>query len=164
MPLWFLLFCLFLIIAYAVLGGVFLSFSDFIMRSLRATSGTGGIEAMQIINREVFYWAFMALFIGLAPLSLGLLGYASFRLDGTGAVLLQLAAISYLLGVFGITVARNVPLNNMLDGMDMAAEATAQFWTTSYVPNWTFWNSVRTLWSITTSALCLVGLVLLLQA
>lgn len=164
MPLWFQLFCLFLIIAYAVVGGVFLAFSDFIMRSLKATSGSGGIEAMQIINKEVFHWAFMALFISLAPLSLGLLGYAYVSLRGTGAVLLQLAAGSYLVAVFGVTVARNVPLNNMLDGMDMAAEATAQFWNARYVPDWTFWNSVRTLGSIATSGLCLAGLVLLLQA
>ena len=164
MPIWFLLFCVFLIIAYAMVGGVFLAFSDFIMRSLRATSGTGGIEAMQIINREVFYWAFMVLFIGLAPLSLGLLWYASFSLAGTGAILLRLAAISYLVGVFGITVARNVPLNTLLEGMDLAVDTTQQFWSARYVPDWTFWNTMRTLGSILTSALCLSGLILLIQA
>jgi len=155
---------LILTITSAMVGGVFLAFSDFIMRSLRATSGTGGIEAMQIINREVFYWAFMVLFIGLAPLSLGLLGYATFSLSGTGAILLRLAAITYLVGVFGVTVARNVPLNTLLDGMDLAAETTQQFWTARYVPDWTFWNTVRTLGSVLTSALCLSGLILLMQA
>jgi len=164
MTLWFLVFCMVLTIAYALVGGVFLAFSDFIMRSLRTTTGTGGIEAMQIINREVFYWAFMVLFIGLAPLSLGLLGYATFSLTGSGAILLRLAAVSYLLGVFGVTIARNVPLNTMLEGMDLAAGTTAQFWTGRYVPDWTFWNSVRTLFSILTSGLCLSGLVLLIRA
>jgi len=163
MPLWFLLFCTFLTIAYAMLGGVFLAFSDFIMRSLRNTSGTGGIEAMQIINREVFHWVFMVAFIGLAPMSLVLLGYASLSLTGSGAILLRLAAISYLVGVFGITIARNVPLNTTLDGMDLAAESTRQFWLADYVPDWTFWNSVRTFASLLTSGLCLSGLVLLVQ-
>jgi len=164
MPLWFLLFCTFLTIAYAMLGGVFLAFSDFIMRSLRNTSGTGGIEAMQIINREVFHWVFMVAFIGLAPISLVLLGYASFSLTGSGAILLRLAAISYLVGVFGITIARNVPLNTTLDGMDLTAESTRQFWLAVYVPDWTFWNSARTFASLLTSGLCLSGLVLLVQA
>jgi len=44
----------FAILAYALVGGVFLAFSDFIMRSLSLTSGVGGVEAMQVINREVF--------------------------------------------------------------------------------------------------------------
>jgi uncharacterized membrane protein len=164
MPLWFILFCMFLIIAYAVVGGVFLAFSDFIMRSLRMTSGTGGIEAMQIINREVFYWVFMALLIGLVPLSLGLLGYASVSLNGTGAILLRLAAVSYVVGVFGVTVAGNVPLNTQLDGMEFTSEATRQFWVTRYVPHWTFWNTVRTVGSVLSSVLCLSGLVLLILA
>ena len=60
----------FSILAYALVGGVFLAFSDFIMRSLAHTSGIGGVDAMQVINREVFRWVFMALFIGMAPVSL----------------------------------------------------------------------------------------------
>ncbi|MEM9441833.1 MAG: hypothetical protein AAGA73_15430 [Pseudomonadota bacterium] len=67
--------CQFVILAYALLGGVFLAFSDFIMRSLANTGGTGGIEAMQVINREVFRWVFMALFLGMAAGSLFLVGY-----------------------------------------------------------------------------------------
>lgn len=42
------------VLAYALVGGVFLAFSDFIMRALSVTSGHGGAEAMQAINREVF--------------------------------------------------------------------------------------------------------------
>jgi uncharacterized membrane protein len=164
MPLWFLLLCLFLTIAYALVGGVFLAFSDFVMRSLRASSGTAGIEAMQIINREVFHWVLMVLFIGLTPLSLGLAGYATTSLSGSGAVLLQLAAVSYLVMVFGVTAMRNVPLNTMLDGMDVAAGATHQFWVTRYVPDWTFWNTVRTLGCVLSSGLCLTGTILLIQA
>ena len=35
----------FAIIAYALVGGVFLAFSDFIMRSLANTGGVGGVDA-----------------------------------------------------------------------------------------------------------------------
>lgn len=69
------------IVAYAFVGGVFLAFSDFIMRALAHTSGTGGVETMQIINREVFRWVFMALFLGLAPVSLFITGFGLFYLD-----------------------------------------------------------------------------------
>ncbi|MGC3940326.1 hypothetical protein ACOTTU_21185 [Roseobacter sp. EG26] len=57
------------ILAYAFIGGVFLAFSEFIMRSLAMTGGHGGIEAMQVINREVFPWVFMTLFLSLAAVS-----------------------------------------------------------------------------------------------
>ncbi len=153
MALWSVVTLMGLTLAYAVIGGVFLAFSDFIMRALRLTSGTGGVEAMQIINREVFYWIFMVLFIGLAPVSLGVLWYASTSLTGTGATLLQVSAISYLVGVFGVTVAQNVPMNTMLGNMDLAAESTVQYWVTHYVPKWTLWNSVRTGASILASGL-----------
>ncbi len=53
MTTWMLLLGYFSALAYAVLGGVFLAFSDFIMRALSVTSGTGGVEAMNAINREV---------------------------------------------------------------------------------------------------------------
>jgi len=65
MSILFVFLAQFSILADAILAGVFLAFSDFIMRSLAQTSGTGGIEAMQVINREVFRWVFMALFLGL---------------------------------------------------------------------------------------------------
>ena len=81
-----------------------------------------------------------------------------------GAILLRLAAICYLLGVLGVTAARNVPLNTMLGGMDLAVDSTRQFWIARYVPDWTFWNTVRTLGSIASSVLCLSGLILLIQA
>ena len=35
------------VLAYALVAGVFLAFSDFIMRSLAITSGSGGVEAMR---------------------------------------------------------------------------------------------------------------------
>ena len=78
----FILFAQAAILAYALIGGVFLAFSDFIMRSLARTSGTGGVEAMQVINREVFRWVFMVLFIGLAPFSIGLALYGLIIVPG----------------------------------------------------------------------------------
>ena len=50
---WFTLVAILSSLAFGLLGGVFLAFSDFIMRSLAQVSGSGGVEAMQAINREV---------------------------------------------------------------------------------------------------------------
>ena len=146
------------IIAYALVGGVFLAFSDFIMRSLAHTGGVGGVDAMQVINREVFRWVFMALFIGLVPLSLMISVYGGIFIgDGPGRVIM-LAGLIYFIGCFGVTVCFNVPMNEALAGMDLTADATRDYWTGTYLPRWTFWNTVRTIASSASAALLLFGL------
>lgn len=141
MPIWLFLLTQFSILAFAALGGVFLAFSDFIMRALGATSDRGGAEAMQAINREVFRYVFMALFLGMAPVSLLLIIGAALTADqpapliGAGAV--------YLVGAFAVTVARNVPMNNALAAGDPSSAEIQDYWRNTYVPGWTFWNSIR---------------------
>ncbi|WP_413720232.1 DUF1772 domain-containing protein [Silicimonas sp. MF1-12-2] len=153
----------FAILAYALVGGVFLAFSDFIMRSLTLTGGHGGIEAMQVINREVFRWVFMALFLGMAAVSLIVAGYGAFGLSGPAGTLIMIAGLVYLIGCFGVTVFFNVPMNEALAGMEMSSGNTRDFWLQTYVPRWTFWNSVRTVACVVSAALLLFGLLLMTQ-
>ena len=80
MSTWFFIVCQFSIIACAVVGGVFLAFSDFVMRSLNMANATTGIEVMQVINREVFNYVFMVLLLGMSALSLLIIGYAYFNI------------------------------------------------------------------------------------
>ncbi|WP_425100570.1 DUF1772 domain-containing protein [Tropicibacter sp. S64] len=148
----------FVILAYALVAGVFLAFSDFIMRSLALTGGVAGIEAMQVINREVFRWVFMALFLGMAAVSVLIAGYAWAALSGPPGTLIGLAALVYLIGCFGVTVAFNVPMNEALAGMEPSTEATRDYWLQTYVPRWTFWNSVRTAAAALSAALLMFGL------
>jgi len=152
------------VLAYALVGGVFLAFSDFIMRALSVTSGHGGAEAMQVINREVFRWVFMTLFLGLAAVSLSLIVYAVLGLTGPTATLVGSAGLVYLIGCFGVTVAFNVPMNEALARMDPSQEATRAYWTGTYLPRWTFWNTVRTIACALAAALLLFGLMWLSQA
>ncbi|MCP1337813.1 anthrone oxygenase family protein [Futiania mangrovi] len=146
----------FAILAYALVGGVFLAFSDFIMRALSLTGGVGGVEAMQAINREVFRWVFMALFLGMAAISLVLAVYAVSTLGGVAGTLMLLAGLVYLVGCFGVTAVFNVPMNEALAGMDLTSEATRDYWAGTYLPRWTFWNTVRTI-ACTLSAALLLG-------
>ncbi len=153
----------FAILAYALVGGVFLAFSDFIMRSLAITGGSGGVEAMQVINREVFRWVFMTLFLGMAAVSLVITVYGAIGLSGTSGTLIMAAGLVYLIGCFGVTVAFNVPMNETLAGLELSSDATRDYWLQTYVPNWTFWNSVRTASCALSSALLLFGLIWLIQ-
>lgn len=151
------------ILAYAFVGGVFLAFTDFIMRSLARTSGHGGVEAMQMINREVFHWVFMTLFLGLAVVSLVISAYGAIALPGPAGTLIMLAGLCYLVGCFGVTVFFNVPMNNVLAGMEMTGANTGDYWFQTYVPRWTFWNSVRTATCAVSAAFLLLGLVWMTQ-
>ncbi|MDU8946214.1 anthrone oxygenase family protein [Ovoidimarina sediminis] len=144
-------------LAFAVTGGMFLAFSDFIMRALGATPGAGGLAAMQEINRAVFRWVFMTLFLGLVPVSLLLLGLGLWAVGGTPGGLMAVAGLVYLAGVFGVTAARNVPMNTALDRFAAQSAEGAAYWRETYLPKWTGWNSVRAVASILSSGLMLAA-------
>lgn len=152
------------VLAYALVAGVFLAFSDFIMRSLAITSGSGGIDAMQAINREVFRWIFMTLFLGMAAGSVAIAVYAWVTFNGPPSALFLTAALIYLVLCFGVTVFFNVPMNEALSAMQSSSEATRNYWLQTYVPRWTFWNSIRTGASLLSAALLLIGLVWMTRA
>jgi len=160
----FLLLIQFAILAYAFVGGVFLAFSDFIRRALAIASDHAGVEAMQVINREVFHWVFMTLFLGMAVVSLVVAGYGAIALSGPSGTLILLAGLVYLVGCFGVTVFFNVPMNEALAGMEVSSDITRDYWLQVYVPRWTFWNSVRTIACAVSAALLLFGLLWMTQS
>lgn len=151
----------FAILAYAFVGGVFLAFSDFILRAL---SVSGGAPAMQAINREVFRWVFMALFLGMVPLSLLIAGYAAVFVGGSAGALMIAAALVYVIGCFGVTAFGNVPLNNALAQFDAASDSARSYWIDTYLPRWSFWNTLRTVACALAASLMLFGLVSAVQA
>ena len=59
------------------------------------------------------------------------------------ALLLLIGAVIYLIGAILVTIAVNVPLNNLLAGVDPGSSAGASFWA-RYLKDWTLWNHVRT--------------------
>jgi uncharacterized membrane protein len=100
---------------------------------------------MQVINREVFRRVFMALFLGMAAVSLAIAGYGVANLTHPAGALILAAGLVYLIGSFGVTVYFNVPMNEALAGMNLYEDATRAYRTGTYLPRWTFWNTVRTL-------------------
>ncbi|TPV93870.1 MAG: DUF1772 domain-containing protein [Myxococcales bacterium FL481] len=146
--------CLATGLASALVGGVFQSFSDFVMRGLLLAEPAGGMASMQALNRTVFRSAFLATFIALVPATIALGIHAKLNLHGSPQVLLIAAAIVYVLLVFLVTAAGNVPMNERLDDLSPASSEGLTYWVT-YGRVWTWWNHVRTLGSIAT-AVCLL--------
>jgi uncharacterized membrane protein len=99
----------------ALVAGLFYSWSCGITQGLGKLGDEEYIKAMQSINKAIQRpWFFMS-FMG----TLVLLPLAAWAYNGHGqpAIFNYLVAASvlYAVGVFGITVVGNVPLNNMLE-------------------------------------------------
>ncbi len=151
--MWIFVLCEVSVIACGVVSGVFLTFSDFVMRSLDAARTAAGVEVMQVINREVYKSVFMFLFLGMAALSLFLVVYAYFRLAGPATSWVMAGGTIYFTGVFVVSVVFNVPMNNRLEAKEYSGTEAATYWTNTYMPHWTFWNCIRAI-SSAVAAVC----------
>lgn len=138
-------------LASAVMTGVFLAFSDFLMRGFREAGNVSGMQSMQALNRTVLRSVFLTVFLLLVPGLIALAWWAMAGMSGAGRDLVLAGAAIYLLGAFGVTLFGNVPMNRKLDRLD-APEA--DYWSL-YLERWTRLNHVRTLACFLT-AICLV--------
>jgi uncharacterized membrane protein len=137
-------------IGCGVLGGVYFAFSAFIMRALADIEPAAGAAAMNAINRVILRSAFMPLFLGS---TLGCAALAVFGLT-FGSWLLFAGGVIHVIGMFLVTMAFNVPLNNALQAIGARDSATWR----DYMQRWTRWNHVRTIASTGASALFIAAL------
>jgi uncharacterized membrane protein len=144
----------------ALVAGVFLAFSDFIMRSLRAATPAAGIESMQLINRKVYGSAFLVGLLGMAPATAALAAYAWAHIDGPARDWFITGGAIYVIGTFLVTMLGNVPMNRRLDVMATTGPDTAHYWKT-YATVWTLWNHVRTAASVAAAGCFLMGCLVL---
>ncbi|MEC9345346.1 MAG: anthrone oxygenase family protein [Pseudomonadota bacterium] len=145
------------VIGFALAGGIYFVFSVFSMPALARIDASAAIQAMQSINRVIVRTAFLPLFFGTTVLGVLLAaGAVSGWFEGS-RTLLVLAGTIYVAGMFGVTVAFNVPLNNRLDAVVAGSPEAAGVWT-HYLARWTVWNHVRTVACCVASALALAGL------
>jgi uncharacterized membrane protein len=140
----------------AVVGGVFFAFSTFVMPALDELPAAEGIEAMQAINRTAVGPGLMLALFGTAAACAGLGVVALRRRERPGARWLLAGSAVYLVGVVGVTMAANVPLNDTLAAVHPHAAGAADTWS-DYLSRWTAWNHVRAAGSIAAAGLLLAG-------
>ncbi len=138
-------------------AGVFFAFSAFLMDGLDRLPATESIAAMQSINRMAVTALFMTTLFGTAVLCLGLAVWAAGSWGERRAPWVMAGSLLYLLGAIGVTIARNVPLNDRLEALRPDAAGAAQAWT-DFVTTWTAWNHVRTVSALAAAALLIVAL------
>jgi uncharacterized membrane protein len=144
-------------IGSAIVGGIFYGFSSFVMRALGRIAPEQGVAAMNSINRVVINPSFMLPFMGTTLVCLALAAGSTVWWDQLSGKLVLAAALVYLAGSFGLTMALHQPMNLKLAGMQ-PAQAVA-YWR-EYVPTWTRWNHVRTAAALVSAALFVAALFL----
>jgi len=134
-----------------LIAGVFFAFSSFVMKSLARLPVSEGIAAMQSINVVVLKSWFMTAFMGTAVVCVLALIYAFFRIHEPRGMFLLVGSVLYLAGTFVVTIAFNVPRNQVLASVAPADPNSASVWS-NYVISWTAWNHVRTLAALAAAA------------
>lgn len=127
----------------ALIAGVFLSFSDFVMRGLVQASSGGGAAGMVGLNRTVYKSAFMVLLMGFLPVSIALAIFSILQIEGAAMVFVVAGSGVYVLGVMAVTGLGNVPMNQRLDDLSDRATEMKAYWV-EYAVRWTRLNHVRT--------------------
>lgn len=142
------------VVGSGVVTGILLIFSNTVMPSLAVHAE--GSATMVTINERILNPVFLLLFMGTtvacaALVVLTLLGY------GGGGSLALLGCGLYVVGVFGVTAAVNVPMNDALAALPAGSPEAAEYWTL-YLERWTRWNTVRSLLGIVATALLATAL------
>ncbi len=128
----------------AMTAGIFFTFSTFVMRALAQQPSAPGIATMQSINITVINPWFMTAFFGPAIAGVVLTILALRFSDQSGGSWWLAGTLLYLIGTIGVTVAGNIPLNDVLAGVNPTSPEGATLWT-QYLNDWTFWNHIRTI-------------------
>lgn len=139
-----------------MIGGVFFTFSNFVMNALERLSAEHGAEAMQHINVTVQNPAFFTAFFGTGVLAVTAAVVALASATAPAPPAAVAGAALYIVGSVGVTIAFNVPLNERL-GRSQPEEADRSGFWRHYLRVWTRWNHVRTIASLVAAVLFIVA-------
>ena len=143
-------------ISVGIMTGVYFAFSAFIMKSLDEIEAPEGMIAMQSINRIIVRSLFLPIFLASSLASIAIIALVLFGPSTLGAKWALMGSGLYVVGMFIVTIAGNVPLNDQLESTDADGPDGAEMWSL-YLAKWMAWNHVRTV-------ACTVSLILLILA
>ncbi len=150
--------CVVAAIGCGLVAGIFFAFSSFVMAALGRLPSDHGIASMNAINVTVINPGFMLAFFGTGVVCLAAVVGAALRWSAGSATLVVVAAAVYLAGCIGVTMVRNVPLNDALAAVAPGTPEAAALWT-RYLGEWTLWNTVRTVAPTISAALFIWAMV-----
>lgn len=142
-----------------LIAGLFYSYSCSVTIGLGRLPDAEYLKAMQSINRVILNPVFFMSFIGtlvLLPVSTWL-SYQ--ELPSIRFWYFLAAAIIYIVAVFGVTMAGNVPLNEALDKFNIGGASPAQVaqQRLQFEAKWNMLNTIRTIGSVASLLLAILG-------
>lgn len=143
-------------------AGLLYGYDCSVIKGLGALSGKEYLSAFQSINKAIrnpyFFVGFMGSLV-LLPITT-LLTFSGFSLDSF--YLLVAATLVYFVGVFGVTLAGNVPLNNMLEQLDIptASPASLAEMREKFEHRWNLLHHIRTYAAMLAFLLAIISIVI----
>lgn len=108
------------IVGLTMITGLFWGWTFSVMPGLRSVDDRTYVTTMQSVNRAILNPMFLVVFTGTLAVLVAA-AFTTFRAgDSRRACWITAATATYAFGVFGITAAGNVPLNDALDAFAIA--------------------------------------------
>lgn len=141
-----------------LIAGAFFAFAVTVLPALAHLPAPTGIAAMQSIIAAIRSLPFLVVFFGTAALA-GLMGIAAtLKWSEPGALYLLIGSLLYLNGPFGVTLLKNLPLNNQLAAAKPDSAEAKRFWN-EFRATWGLWNHVRWIGSLGAAASFIMALI-----
>jgi len=143
-----------------MMAGLFFAWSFSVMNGLSKIGDKEFLIAMQSMNRSIQNPIFFLFFFGTALL-LPISTYLGYNKLPNGTFWLFLTAtLLYWMGVMGVTILRNIPLNMMLDVFTIESKSPEEMGILrqQFEQRWNNWNMVRVFSSMAAFILLLVGI------
>jgi uncharacterized membrane protein len=139
--------------------GFLLAFAVVVLPGLRTLDDGAFLRAFQVVDGVIQRRQplFLLLWVGALLAVVVVMGFGVRSLVGTERLLAVAAGVLWLGGVQIVTAVVHLPLNAMVQGIDIAASTRAVLGATRerFEPRWSRWNAVRVA-AGTTAVTCLL--------
>lgn len=146
------------ILLTGLLAGLFYGYDCSVIKGLGHLQNNAYLHAFQSINKAIQNPYFFLSFMG-SLLVLPVASWFSYRHGATSYLLLS-ATLLYFIGVFGVTVFCNIPLNEQLANFQIstATESEIAWMRKTFENSWNTWHRIRTVAAIAAFGLTILSL------
>ena len=151
------------ILSTGLMAGIFFTWSNAVKPGLGKLSDIEYLRALQSMNRVILNNAFKLIFLG-AIITVALLPVFYFNLYPKNIFwLFILTLIIYWVGVFGVTISGNIPLNEILDKTNLESISLEEIKAlrTRIEVKWNNFNFIRSISSAITFLLLILSFIFL---
>ncbi len=151
------------ILLTGLMAGIFFTWSNAVKPGLGKLSDIEYLRALQSMNRVILNNAFKLIFLG-AIITVALVPVFYFNLYPKNIFwLFILTLVIYWVGVFGVTISGNIPLNEILDktNLESISQEEIKALRTRIEVKWNNFNFIRSISSAITFLLLILSFIFL---